>query len=193
MEPFTIGAIAVGGVGGVLLLRQRAKAKALAAAKAQVAATGPVISPNATPAQVAANQAALAANIQAGLANGTVKLGTNGVPFSTTSPFDPSKTPAQLLNPDGTLALIVTDFVTVNNDLLASSLVQGAGNVPGFAPGENILMQIVSIADPRVGPIMAISKDPRLTLNAPIGIQPVMITGVQPAQDAAQSAAVIKN
>lgn len=188
MEPVTLGLLAAGaGIGTVLVLRARKNNAASSAA-------APVISPNATPQQVAANQAALAANIQAGLANGTVRLGTNGVPFATVSPFDPSKTPAQLLNPDGTLGIIVTDFVTVSNDLLAASLVQGAGGLPGFAPGENVLMQVKRIDDPRVGPIFADTTDPKVQPPVTgISITPAMITGVQPAGSAASSAALVKN
>lgn len=114
------------------------------------------------------------------LANGTALLGTNGLPFNVTSPFDPSKTPAQLIDPaTGQLAILPTDQITVDAGILGSTL-------PGGLPFTgNILMEVKSLIDPKNGPVMAESRDPRFNPGGAIPVPPSAITSVTPLDTAA--------
>ncbi len=160
------------------------------------------------PAIAAAAQATLKQQITTGLANGTVKLGTNGVPFQAIPsgpPPSPSAVVAGLTDPTTKLiGILPDDQLTVNSTLLAQSLQGGASGIPGFQPNENILMQVTTtgqvgnmapdpasgaVAQGSTGPIVAISRDPKFDPGGPISIPLSAITGVQPPDAAAQNAA----
>lgn len=181
--PVGIGLVLATGIG----LRLRAKSKA-----------APV-----SPAAAAAN-AQLQQSVVTGVANGTVRLGTNGVPFVAiplTPPADPSVIVAGLTDPTTKLiGILPNDQLTVNAGLLAQSLQNGSGTIPGFQPNENILFQVKTtgqisnmapdpasgaVSQGSTGPIVAESRDSRFSPGAPIQIPLSAITGVQ-TPDAAQ-------
>ncbi len=215
MEPLTIG-LGIAGLGGAFILRQRLKHAATVAAQdaaavasnlKQAAGASPTPAQQAAVAAAAPAAASLVASIQAGLANGTVQLGSNGVPFQAT-PTGPPPTPAQVMQglqdpTTGLVGVLPTDLITVNSSLLADSLVKGATSIPGFAPNENVLMVVQSNgtignfagnsgAQGGTGPIMAISQEARLDLPAPIAVPVLAVTGVQPADAAILEAAAAR-
>lgn len=157
-----------------------------------------------TPAVAAAANAQLQQQVVTGVANGTVRLGTNGVPFvaiPSTPPADPSVVVAGLTDPTTKLiGILPNDQLTVNAGLLAQSMQNGSNTIPGFQSNENILFQVTTtgqvgnmapdpasgaVSQGSTGPIVAESRDARFNPGAPIQIPLAAITGVQ-TPDAAQ-------